>query len=37
MCTADNVYQEFIIEGAEFDEWTDKWFKRLEEYYTKFL
>jgi genome maintenance exonuclease 1 len=37
MCTADNVYQEFIIEGAEFDDWTDKWFKRLEEYYTKFL
>ena len=37
MCTADNVYQEFIIEGAEFDEWTDKWFKRLEEYYTNFL
>ena len=37
MCTADNIYQEFIIEGAEFDDWTDKWFKRLEEYYTKFL
>lgn len=37
MCTADNIYQEFIIEGNEFDSWTDKWFKRLEEYYTKFL
>ena len=37
MCTADNVYQEFIIEGAEFDSWTDKWFKRVEQYYTKFL
>ena len=37
MCTADNIYQEFIIEGAEFDDWTEKWFKRLEEYYTKFL
>lgn len=37
MCSADNVYQEFIVEGTEFDEWTSKWFKKLEEYYTKFL
>lgn len=37
MCTADNIYQEFIIEGAEFDSYTDKWFKRVEQYYTKFL
>jgi hypothetical protein len=37
MCSADNIYQEFIIEGPEFDEWSDRWFKRLEEYYTKFL
>ena len=37
MCTADNIYQEFIIEDKEFDEWTDKWFKRVEEYYIKFL
>ena len=37
MCTADNIYQEFIVEGNEFDTWTDKWFKRVEEYYTKFL
>ena len=37
MCTADNVYQEFIIEGAEFDSWSDKWFKRVEQYYTQFL
>ena len=33
MCSADNIYQEFIIEGNEFDEWTDKWFRRLEQYY----
>lgn len=33
MCTADNIYQEFIVEGDEFDEWTDKWFRRLEQYY----
>lgn len=37
MCTAANEYQEFIIEGNEFDEWSNKWFKRLEEYYTRFL
>ena len=33
MCSADNVYQEFIIEGTEFDEWSNKWFHRLEQYY----
>lgn len=33
MCTADNIYQEFIVEGNEFDHWSDKWFKRLEQYY----
>ncbi len=37
MCSADNIYQEFIVEGDEFDSWTDKWFKKLEEYYTRFL
>jgi genome maintenance exonuclease 1 len=37
MCSADNQYQEFIIEGEEFDRWTDKWFKRLEEYYSQFV
>lgn len=37
MCTADNIYQEFIIEGSEFDSWTDKWFQRVEQYYSQFL
>ena len=37
MCTADNIYQEFIIEGSEFDYWSNEWFKRLEQYYTKFI
>jgi genome maintenance exonuclease 1 len=37
MCTADNIYQEFIVEGNEFDEWTNKWFERVEKYYTQFL
>lgn len=29
-------YQEFILEGAEFEKYRDKWWRRLEEYYTKF-
>ena len=37
MCTADVVYQEFIIEGAEFDKYSDMWFKRVEQFYMKFL
>ena len=37
MCSADNIYQEFIIEGSEFDNWQTRWFKRLEEYYTQFV
>jgi genome maintenance exonuclease 1 len=37
MCTADNIYQEFIIEGNEFDSWQDKWYQRLEQYYSKFV
>lgn len=37
MCTADYVYQEFIIEGNEFDKYSDMWFSRVEQYYMKFL
>lgn len=37
MCTADFVYQEFIIEGAEFDHWSNEWFKRVEQYYMQFI
>jgi len=37
MCSADNQYQEFILEGSEFDIYTDRWFKRVEQYYTQFL
>jgi hypothetical protein len=35
MCSADNIYQEFIIEGSEFDHWSNQWFKRLEQYYSQ--
>jgi genome maintenance exonuclease 1 len=26
-------YQEWIIEGAEFDQWRDRWWARVEQYY----
>ena len=37
MCSADNIYQEFILEGTEFDKYTDVWFKRVEQYYMQFV
>ena len=37
MCDPNAVYAEFIIEGSEFDKYSDMWFKRCEEYYSKFL
>ena len=37
MCSADNIYQEFILEGSDFDKYSDIWFKRVEQYYMQFL
>lgn len=37
MCTKDNEYQEFIIEGTEFDYYVNKWYERLEQYYLKLV
>lgn len=37
MCSADNQYQEFIVEGNDFDSYTSKWYGKLDEYYSKFL
>lgn len=37
MCSADNQYQEFIVEGKEFDYYTQKWYARLEDYYKQFI
>ena len=37
MCSAANEYQEFILEGTEFDKYSDIWFKRVEKYYEQFL
>lgn len=33
MCDPNAVYQEFIIEGTEFDKYSDMWFRRLEQFY----
>jgi genome maintenance exonuclease 1 len=37
MCSAANEYQEFILEGTDFDVYTDKWFNRVEQYYMQFI
>lgn len=33
MCSADNEYQEFVLDESEFDYWANKWFDRIEQYY----
>ena len=33
MCSADNQYQEFVIEDDEYEHWTQEWLKRVELYY----
>ncbi len=37
MCSASNEYQEFVVEGTEFDGYVDNWFRRVEQYYKQFL
>lgn len=37
MSDPNALYAEFIIEGSEFDKWQQEWYKRLEEYYSKFV
>jgi len=37
MCDPTGLYQEFIIEGNEFEKYSNMWFTRLEQYYSKFL
>lgn len=37
MCSADNVYQEFIIEGNEWDKYVDLMWKRIEQYYLQLV
>lgn len=33
MCSANNEYQEFVVEGDEFEYWSHEWLKRVELYY----
>ena len=33
ICTRDLQYQEFVVEDAEFEEFTGKWLDRVESYY----
>lgn len=37
MCTKDNIYQEFIIDGKKWDDYTEKMWRRLEQYYLQFV
>ena len=37
MCDPNAVYQEFVLEGNEWDLWTNNWYKRLEQYYSQFV
>lgn len=35
MCSRDCQYQEFVLEGDEFDEYANKWWDRVEMYFRK--
>jgi len=35
MCSKDNFYQEFIIEGEEYKKYKHKWLARVNQYYEK--
>ena len=34
MCTPDNFFQRFIVNGPEFREWKWKWLQKISDYYT---
>ena len=33
MCSKDNYYQEFIIQGLEMKKYMHQWLKRIDQYY----
>jgi hypothetical protein len=35
MCSKDNFYQEFVIEGEEFKQYTHKFLRRVDEYFKR--
>ena len=35
MCTPDNFFQRFVVNGSEFREWKWEWLRRIDTYYGK--
>ena len=35
MCTPDNFFQRFLVNGSEFREWKWEWLKKIDQYYNK--
>ena len=35
MCTPDNFFQRFLVNGSEFREWKWEWLKKIDQYYAK--
>ena len=35
MCTPDNFFQRFLVNGSEFREWKWEWLRRIDTYYGK--
>ena len=33
----EDQYQEFVLEGAEYDRYCNLWWRKVEEYYTKHI
>jgi genome maintenance exonuclease 1 len=33
---SEPTFQEFILEGSDFDYWVDRWWDRVQEYYQKY-
>jgi genome maintenance exonuclease 1 len=33
MCSAENLYQQFVLEEAEFEFYSNRWLERVEQYY----
>ena len=36
MCTPDNFFQRFIVNGSEFREWKWKWLRKISDYYVTY-
>jgi hypothetical protein len=35
MCSQDNYYQEFIVQGEEFKKYKHKWLGKVSDYYER--